>query len=131
MEVGDSVHDVSGELPVTHADVAGRADFTGAGERRAVADLTAADARLTTTGFLTLGDVAAAGSLDASAAGSIFIDGAVTGTAISLASSDIAIGSHARVGAAGVTETLPVPNAALNRTKNGRRTRRESGGQYG
>src|SRR3546814_20283959 len=43
------------------------------------------------------------------------IDGAVTGTAISLASSDIAIGSDARVGAAGVTETLAIRNAADNR----------------
>src|SRR3546814_3074008 len=71
---------------------------------------------LVLSGVLTLGDVAAAGSLDASAAGSIFIDGAVTGTAISLASSDIAIGSDARVGAAGVTETLAIRNAADNRT---------------
>src|SRR3546814_17675562 len=77
----DARVDVSGELTVTQADVAGLADVTGAGERLAVADLTAADARLTTTCFLTLGDVAAAGRLDASAAGSIFIDGAVTGTA--------------------------------------------------
>ena len=115
-DVGDAVLDVSGELTVTQADVAGFADFTGAGERLAIDDLTAADARLTTTGFMTLGSVAATDSLDASAAGAIFIDGAVTGTAISLASNDIAIGPDARVGTAGATRTLAVRNNADDRT---------------
>src|SRR3546814_9028190 len=100
---GDAVLDVSGELTVAQADIAGLADFNGAGEQLAVLDLTAADARLATTGFMTLGNVAATGSLDANAVGSIFVDGMVTGTSISLGSSDIAIGADARVGMAGVT----------------------------
>src|SRR3546814_8341355 len=56
-DVGDAVLDVSGELTVAQADIAGLADFNGAGEQLAVLDLTAADARLATTGFMTLGNV--------------------------------------------------------------------------
>src|SRR3546814_8636312 len=107
-DVGDAVLDVSGELTVAQADIAGLADFNGAGEQLAVLDLTAADARLATTGFMTLGNVAATGSLDANAVGSIFVDGMVTGTFISLGSSDFAIGADARDGMAGFNGTLNV-----------------------
>src|SRR3546814_4957052 len=65
---------------------------------------------------MTLGNVAATGSLDANAVGSIFVDGMVTGTSISLGSSDIAIGADARVGMAGVTGTLNVRNNDDSRT---------------
>src|SRR3546814_20111246 len=65
---------------------------------------------------MTLGNVAATGSLDANAVGSIFVDGMVTGTSISLGSSDIAIGADARVGMAGGTGTINVRNNDDSRT---------------
>src|SRR3546814_12697174 len=83
-DVGDAVLDVSGELTVAQADIAGLADSTGAGEPLAVLDLTAADARLAPTGFMTLRTVAATARLAAYAVGSIFVAGLVPGTSISL-----------------------------------------------
>src|SRR3546814_16758227 len=78
-DVGDAVLDVSGELTVAQADIAGLADFNGAGEQLAVLDLPAADARLATTGFMTLGNVAATGSLDSHAVRSTSIGKASCG----------------------------------------------------
>ena len=110
-DVGDANVRTSGALLVSSGSVAGRATLRGDGSGVDVASLTAASVSIQAAGgSLSLGDISATASLDASALSSLLVSGTVTGQQISLASADIAIGSAGRIGTAGQTQTLSVVN---------------------
>ncbi|HWW58243.1 MAG TPA: hypothetical protein VN047_15225 [Sphingopyxis sp.] len=110
-EVGDAYIRSSGDFSVAAGNIAGTADLATQGEAMTIGNLTAANAILENSGgFLNLDTVAVAGNLRATARASLGISGVITGQSIALASADIAIGSAARVGTAGVTQQVSVAN---------------------
>lgn len=110
-DVGDAFVRANGDLSVANGNVAGTADFGTQGVGMSIGTLTAANAVLANSGgFLNLDTVTVTGSLDAGALASLGITGVVTGQSIALASANITIDPAARVGTAGVTQTLSVSN---------------------
>jgi hypothetical protein len=110
-EAGNATVNATGNLTVTEANVAGRADFRSGGDQLAVGLLTANDVQLrASNGSMALTDVLATGNIDAAALGTIRIDGTIAGPTIGLMSGDIMIGSAARVGTPGTTTSLRIEN---------------------
>lgn len=110
-DVGDAyVHAGSG-FTLASGNVAGTADLESNAESMDIASLTAANAVIVnTSGDIALDTATVAGSLDATARGSIGVNGVVTGQSISLASSNINIAATGRLGTAGVTGQLSIAN---------------------
>lgn len=109
-DVGDATVRTDGNLSVTNGDVAGLATLGSDNARLTVTALTADGTRLEAFGQMALTNVSVDGDISVYGQSALLIDGVVTGESISLASTDIAIGSNARVGTAGITGSLGITN---------------------
>ncbi|WP_447764573.1 hypothetical protein [Sphingopyxis panaciterrae] len=107
--VGDARVTTGGNLAVTAATVAGEAELT-AGGNMGVTQLDAANATLASNGAMTLGSVTADDTLATTTQSVLTVNGAVTGRTMSIASTDLVIGSAGRIGTAGTTEALEIRN---------------------
>ena len=109
-DVGDATVRTDGDLSVTNGDVAGLATLGSDNARLTVTALTAGGTRLEAFGPMALTNVSVDGDISVYGQSALQIDGVVTGESISIASTDISIGSNARVGTAGVTGSLGITN---------------------